>query len=485
MHFQTPARARGSGQVILFFVLMVAVLAARNLPWHLDDYDQAKQAFVSFEMVESGSWWFQHTPGGHIATKPPLAGWLSASLWFLFGGHGWELAWRLPAFASTLLLLAMLWRSGNELGGRLAGMIATGAFALNVLAPHLATLVRTDMMLTFFIFAAGWLIFEKLRSGQPWTTRQRLWFSLVVLGAMLTKGPIVYAFLLPGLVAFTWLMRRQGRAHQANPGAWPWLLPLLIFGLWAGVGIWLSSDFFQQVVLKEFLGRFDLSDAPVHKHQPPWFYLVHLLHKWTLWSVALIAHSATQRARAMLREKPALLWLACWGAGGLLFMSFVPSKRLDRIFPILPPLCLLLAALAQDWAAAQEKRRRVIMGVILLSTVVSGGYAAACVASAWRDQQGALVELGRQVRELTAAQRLAVIDANDEALLLYTGRTRFTHMDDAVDAWRGGQLDWMLVRESDFAEHEPELRPYAKTLELGRIKNKHGPYILLKRTEAQ
>src|SRR5690242_9203478 len=57
----------------------LAMCAIRNLPWHLDDFDQAKQAFVSFEMVEGGQWWFQHTPSGDAATKPPLAGWISAA----------------------------------------------------------------------------------------------------------------------------------------------------------------------------------------------------------------------------------------------------------------------------------------------------------------------------------------------------------------------------------------------------------------------
>src|SRR5687767_6475012 len=81
-------------------VVIVALFAARNLPWHLDDYDQAKQAFTSFEMIEEGHWWFQHTPAGRIATKPPLAGWLSAGLRQTMP---WELAWRLPSFASALI----------------------------------------------------------------------------------------------------------------------------------------------------------------------------------------------------------------------------------------------------------------------------------------------------------------------------------------------------------------------------------------------
>ena len=34
--------------------LIVVLFAIANLPWQLDDYDQAKQAFTSFEMVKEG-----------------------------------------------------------------------------------------------------------------------------------------------------------------------------------------------------------------------------------------------------------------------------------------------------------------------------------------------------------------------------------------------------------------------------------------------
>src|SRR6476659_303376 len=59
-------------------VLIVVLFAIANLPWQLDDYDQAKQAFTSFEMVKEGHWLYQHTPQERIATKPPMVGWISA-----------------------------------------------------------------------------------------------------------------------------------------------------------------------------------------------------------------------------------------------------------------------------------------------------------------------------------------------------------------------------------------------------------------------
>ena len=64
------SRVPGLGERRLL-ALLLALFLLRDLPWRLDDFDQAKQAFTSLEMVEGGAWWFQHTPGsrgiGHQA----------------------------------------------------------------------------------------------------------------------------------------------------------------------------------------------------------------------------------------------------------------------------------------------------------------------------------------------------------------------------------------------------------------------------------
>src|SRR3954447_700100 len=100
--------------------LIVLLFLVTNLPWQLDDYDQAKQAFTSFEMVEQGHWLFQHTPNEKIATKPPLVGWISAGTYTVL--RSWELAWRLPSIAAALLLLALLTRAAAQAYGAEAGL---------------------------------------------------------------------------------------------------------------------------------------------------------------------------------------------------------------------------------------------------------------------------------------------------------------------------------------------------------------------------
>ena len=93
------------------FAVIIAQFCLRNLPWHLDNFDQAKQAYTSFEMIGQGHWWFQHTPSGAVATKPPLAGWISAGLFFVT--QSWDAAWRAPPFVSALVILLVLWRRAS------------------------------------------------------------------------------------------------------------------------------------------------------------------------------------------------------------------------------------------------------------------------------------------------------------------------------------------------------------------------------------
>src|SRR5262252_6394070 len=180
--------------------LIVVLFAIANLPWQLDDYDQAKQAFTSFEMVKEGHWLYQHTPHERVATKPPLVGWISAALFAV--ARSWEIAWRLPSLIAALALAFVLFRAAKNAYGKVAGVIALSAFGLNLLSPRLATLVRTDMPLALVIFLIGLLIWQRIREGNEWKLRDQLYVFVLLTAAMLIKGPIVYAFVLPGIALF-------------------------------------------------------------------------------------------------------------------------------------------------------------------------------------------------------------------------------------------------------------------------------------------
>jgi 4-amino-4-deoxy-L-arabinose transferase-like glycosyltransferase len=466
-----------AGITILLFLIA-------NLPWQLDDYDQAKQAFTSFEMIKEGRWFYQQTPHEHVATKPPLIGWISAGLFALT--RSWDVAWRLPSFLAAIGLSIFLFRSATAPYGTSAGVIALGAFGFNLLSPRLATLVRTDMPLAFVIFLIGSLIWRKIQKEEPWSSRDRIYIFALLTVAMLIKGPIFYAFLLPGIGVFEWWRRRDGpssppdefrladrtgnsvavalwatraprtarRLQGAWSGCWPWVASLGIFLLWVTAGILFQPAFFDEVVVREFVARFG---ETIHRPQPLYFYLPHLLHKFAPWSALMIIlaiavlHSRNWRLRAVFREmSPETFWLLCWSVGGLVAMSLIPSKRVDRIFPIIPPFCLLLAAQVGNRALNEPLRTRVYRWsrvALLLAIVFTSGYTISKVISGYRDRRNVLAVFGRKVRHEAELHhwRYEVVSAKDEGLLLYLRKTHFIEPDRAVAEWNRGNLDALIV----------------------------------------
>src|SRR3989440_6269444 len=197
--------------LLIVSMLTVGLFAVSNLPWTLDDYDQAKQAFVSFQMVGQQRWLYQTTPdegmgarGGrhsshHINSKPPAVGWISAALYQTT--RSWDFAWRFPSFVAAIALAFLLFRSARAFGD-LPSLIALAAFALNLLSVRLATLVRTDIPLALAIFAAGLLMFEKIRTRTLWNVPDRIGLFAALTAAMFIKGPVVWAFVLPPLVLY-------------------------------------------------------------------------------------------------------------------------------------------------------------------------------------------------------------------------------------------------------------------------------------------
>jgi 4-amino-4-deoxy-L-arabinose transferase-like glycosyltransferase len=456
--------------------LIVVLFAIANLPWQLDDYDQAKQAFTSFEMVKEGHWLYQHTPRERVATKPLLVGWISAALFAVT--RSWEIAWRLPSLIAALALAVVLFRAAKDAYGKVAAVIALGAFGLNLLSPRLATLVRTDMPLALVIFLIGLLIWQKVRHEDEWKLRDQVYVFVLLTAAMLIKGPIVYAFLLPGIALF---QMRRGRARppgapktnsgSAWPGWWPWLASLAIFLVWVIGGIRFQPGFYEEVVMREFVGRFG---ETIHRPQPLLFYLPHVLHKFAPWSVLMIGiaafdvRSRNWRLRSVFREmSPESFWLLCWSISGLIVMSLIPSKRVDRIFPVIPPLCLLLSAQINGRDAALRRpvgaAHRLYLwtvAALVLAIVVTCCYTSWKVITGYRDHRNALAVFGRNARHETEAHhwRYEVVSAKDEGLLLYLRKTHFIDPADAVTEWNAGNLDALVASKEEAAVLMSELK---------------------------
>jgi len=236
-----------SRTVWVISAVILCFFALANLPWQLDDSDQAQQAFTSFEMIKEGHWFFQRTPHELIAQKPPLVGWSSAAIFAIT--RSWDIAWRLPSFLTAVVLATILFRAANAAYGAVAALIAPGAFGLNLMSVRLATLVRTDMPLALVIFLVGLLIWQRIRAREPWQPRERWEMFALLTASMFIKGPIVFAFLLPGIVLFQWLARESKTANTWC-GSWPWIASLALFSIWVICGVKLVPGFYEQVLMK-------------------------------------------------------------------------------------------------------------------------------------------------------------------------------------------------------------------------------------------
>ena len=470
--------------LLIVSVLTVCFFAVSNLPWNLDDYDQAKQAFVSFQMVGQQRWLYQTTPdegtkasGGrhsphHINSKPPAVAWVSAALYQLT--RSWDFAWRFPSFVAALVLAVLVFRGARTFGD-LPALYALAAFGLNLLSVRLATLVRTDMPLALVTFAVGLLMFEKIRTRTSWTTHDRVVLFVVLTAAMFVKGPIVWAFVLPPLVLYQLLRNWRPDFPNAWSGWVPWIASFALFCLWVIFGIRFIDGFYEDVILNEFGARFH---EGIHRSQPLLFYVPHLLQKFAPWSLLILGLLvvALRKTKAATGKwlgnlSPEMFWLITWALGGIVVMSLIPSKRVDRIFPAIPPLCLLLAVQIKAMMADNVIRvRQIAAFAIIFATIFTGTYAAMRVIDGYRNHRDALVKFGREVRRIAAAEHLRyeILPGRDESLLLYLQRPRFytritepTAAPPGLDAlvvptdeepWRSGKFPYRVTVEKK-SEH--------------------------------
>jgi hypothetical protein len=245
--------------------------------------------------------------------------------------------------------------------------------------------------------------------------------------------------------------------------------------------------------------------------------LLHLVHKYAPWSILLIAIAifdlASRRWRigtAFREISPDSFWLLCWGVGGLVVMSLIPSKRVDRIFPVIPPLCLLLAAqiakhdscshgstsrhltsVDSDLAgrrpvATENGRLRIYqwtMLALMFSLLFAGGYTTWKVVTGYRDHRDALAIFGRDVRREAEERhwRSEAVSAKDEGLLLYLRKTHYIEADRAIAEWNGGNLDALVASTEKVPRLMPQLRgaTVSQLKSSDRNKEKGTGYVLI------
>ena len=189
-------------ETVLALVFGLLVLAE---PFHvpLIDPDEGRYAEIPREMLASGDYVIPHQNGLVYLEKPPLAYWLVAGSFRLFGET--EGAARLPGQLATAGTMLALFLFARRRAGERAGALAALFFGGSLLGFGLARIVLIDPLLTAAQTSAV-LAFAALAEADAGSRRASrvpvIVFAVSAAAAVLLKGLV--GVVLPGGAIVLW-----------------------------------------------------------------------------------------------------------------------------------------------------------------------------------------------------------------------------------------------------------------------------------------
>jgi 4-amino-4-deoxy-L-arabinose transferase-like glycosyltransferase len=328
--------------------------------------DEGRYAEIPREMLAEHDFVTPRLNGLLYFEKPPLYYWLNAAALSVLDQHP-ETACRLASALFGLAGLGLAWRLGRSMGGGRTALLSALVLGTSPLWAALARANIIDMTLTFFLtvtLTCFWLAQER-EGGRG---ERLLWHGMFLAAALatLTKGLI--GFVIPGAVIFFYLLfARRWRLLPRVPWVTGTLLFLLVAVPWHVLAARRNPDFLWFYFVHEHFLRYATPEA--NRQEPFWFFAAILLLGMLPWSGLLPAAGRLFRGAGRLRDRPHLIFLACWAGFVFLFFSASQSKLVPYILPALPPLAVLIGLAMEATESADDRLR---------SWVRTGGVAGAC-----------------------------------------------------------------------------------------------------------
>lgn len=363
---------------------------------HLDSVpvtrtQEARVLEVAREMLGGGwqGWMIPHAGGRERLHKPPLAYWLSAAAFKVFGvGEG---AGRLPmALAGWLTIGVTFWCAAWLFDRRTAFFAAASLFSC-FLFFRFSRLAETDPLslllttaATFFLWRGAGLADQAKREGsdfriqgstapllnpEPQTPNPSialsfLWYhgaaALIGLAAIAKGPPALFPVLF--FLAYTLMSGRWGLLGRLVLSGAPITFLLVAAPWW----LYILHERGYDRILRE------LSDVSEGRDHPGWFtkyfwYLAYGAMPWTLFAAAGLVE-AIRRWRGDLRLRGVLLWLGTI----LLPLCLIGNKQPHYALPMLPPLMILVGWLiGRCFAPESDEKFLKSMRWMLLATMLA------------------------------------------------------------------------------------------------------------------
>ncbi|MBE7560917.1 glycosyltransferase family 39 protein [bacterium] len=339
-------------RALLALLLLWAVLYLPGLGQSdLLSTNEANRALAAREMLARGDWVVPTLAGEPYLNKPPLYYWQAMLCYMLFGDH--EVSARLPAALAALatILTAFFFLECGSLlprerdaarGSKLPQSTWPGVLvAATPLLIMQGTEAELDMGLVLWVFLTELFMLQAL-CARP--LRNTLLAYAFLALAILTKGPVALAFFAPMLIVQVWVGRASRPDAARTPSGTPHLAGLLV--CLALVLPWciavvdrLGWDYAWTILKRESLER--TMTASRINAEPFWFYLPRLLVgclPWTPLLWLLRVHPPRNAGERLTRR-----YLGWCSAAQFVLFSLFAGKETQYLFPILPPLAVVVA----------------------------------------------------------------------------------------------------------------------------------------------
>jgi len=330
---------------------------------------EARYIEIPRQMLVTGDWLTPHINGVPYFEKPPLFYWMQACAMSVFGMDEW--AGRITTVLLTTLTCLLTYAVGRMLYGRTAGLLSALVLSTCLMGYGLAHVAMLDVPVSAFITAClacflaaqqpPSLTLSRKEAGEGKEIpspacggglgRGNLYLFMYIFSAlaMMSKGLI--GIVIPGMVIGAWIaLTKQWKIltqTQLIPGL---ILFLIIAAPWHVLMAQHHPDFLSFYFIHEHFTRY-LTDE--HKRTAPWWFFIAITPVGLIPWVCVTPHLL--RGLHPLRQTPQQvrgdnLFLLLWIILPLIFFSTSHSKLISYIFPIFPPLAILIGRkLADFW----------------------------------------------------------------------------------------------------------------------------------------
>ena len=294
----------------------------------LFDPDEPVYAETAKEMIKFGDYLSPRIFNEFWFDKPPMYYWLVAGVYKLFGVS--DLGARLPSAVLGLATVALVYFAVRRIFDEDIAFWSALVLGTSLEFIYLAKAAVTDMTLLFFMTAALFTFMRK-----------KYYLMYIMMGlATLTKGPIGLVF--PGIIIFLYLLF-AGRLKTITKMSIP--VGIIIFLVVTAPWYYLMYITHGQVFIDTFFGFHNITRFTTAEHPTRvlWYYYIPVIivgfFPWTGLLFDSLKKSITASSGDDFKN---ILFLHTWWIFVFVFFSISQTKLVSYIFPVFPPLAIIL-----------------------------------------------------------------------------------------------------------------------------------------------